>query len=95
MAKLWGQVFASASQTGAGDVIQNLSVDIGGAADETAVITADDNRRRIVRLFADLDCHVTWGESPTADVTHFPLGAENPEYVSIESGHQISVIQRV
>ena len=95
MATLWITVFEGATQTASGDVIQVSNVAVTGASDDTYPIAGDERKRRIVRLFSDADCHVTWGAAPTADTTHMPLGAENPEYISVESGHVVSVIQRV
>jgi len=96
MASLWGQVFDNASQTAAGDVLQDLLVTVDGTARETAAITGDKKRRRVVRIFTDTDCHVRWGASGTdADTNDMPLGAENPEYIGVFAGDVIGVIQRV
>ncbi len=95
MASLWGHVFNSASQTAAVDVIQDLKVTVDGTPRDTAGISGD-NKKYVVRLFTDTDCHFRVGPAGTdADTNDRPLGAENPEYVLARTGDVISVIQRV
>lgn len=95
MATLWIHVWESASEVALGDPQQELTITIGGTSTQSSSAISGSNRvRRRCRLFADADCHVTWGENPTADTSDIPLGAENPEYFDIESGHLVAVITR-
>lgn len=97
MATLYFRVYEGAAEVATGDPIQEGTVTIAGSANESAAITGSDRKRRRVRLFADTNCFVTWGASPTAvndGSDGMPMGSENPEYVDIEAGHLISVIQR-
>ena len=96
MATLWIHVFEAAAEVALGDPIQELSVTIGVSSTSAgSAITGSNRLRRRVRLFADLNCHVTWAASPTADTGDIPLGVDNPEYFDIEAGHTVAVIQRV
>lgn len=97
MTTLFITAYEAAEQTALGNPIQEITVAIGGTSAQSAAITGSGRKKRTVRLFADTNCFVTWGYDPTAlaDGTGGrPLGAENPEYVSIEAGHKIAVIQR-
>lgn len=96
MATLTITVWGDASQTLIGEPLQEMTVAIGAGPLASGVITGGVNKAmRRVRLFADADCYVTWGENPTAAAGNIPMGAENPEVFGIQSGHKISVIERV
>ncbi len=96
MASLWGQVFNSASQTAAVDVLQDLKVIVDGTARFTEAVVGDGRRTRVVRIFTDTDCHFKVGSiAVDADVNDRPLGVENPEYILVREGDTIGVIQRV
>ena len=97
MATLFFRVWESAAEVALGDKIQEDVITIGSGSLQSAVISGTGRKRRRVRLFADANCFVTWGENPTAlnDGTEgMPMGSENPEYVDIESQHKIAVIER-
>jgi len=94
MAILWATVYEGASLTPSGLPIQVTQVGISATAASTGVIIGSNRKRRVVRLFADADCHFTFGASPSATVSDSPLGAENPEYIEVEAGQSISVIAR-
>lgn len=100
MATLYFRVFESAAAT-AKKVLQDGAVAIGTASAQSAAINSDNTNTgkefRKVRLFADATCFVTWGEDPTAESDGsdgMPVGTENPEYVDIQVGHKIAVIER-
>lgn len=98
MATLFFAVFSGAAEVAMGDPIQEDSVAIGGASTVSSAITGTGRKRRRVRIFADVNCFATWGESPVAknDGTDGrPLEASVVEYFDIEAGHQIAVIERV
>lgn len=99
MAKLFIAVWGDASQTLIGKPIQEMTVDVGAGSLQSGVLTQGNNKvMRRVRIMADTDCFVTWGEDPTAlgDGTEGrPMGAENPEVFGIETGWKIAVIERV
>lgn len=97
MATLFVTVWEHAGEVALGDPLQEFQVDIGGASTESAdPIVGEGRKKRRIRLFADADCFVTWGETPVAVSTASrPMGAENPEYFEIEAGHKIAVITRV
>jgi hypothetical protein len=102
MATFFFRVYESAAEVAHGDPIQEDTVTIGVTHELSAVIPAKgptdtQKRHRRVRIFADVDCFVTWGDNPEATgdgQSGMPLGAENPEYISILSGQRFSVIQR-
>ena len=97
MATLFYAVYEAAEQTALGIPLDENVVAIGGASVVSAIMPGSGRQRQTVRLFADANCFVTWGADPTAlaeGTEGRPLGAENPEYVSIEAGHKIAVIQR-
>ena len=96
MATLSIIVFADAKEVLFDVPIQIDSVTIGAGSLQSAAITGDNNQIRHVRLFADADCFVLWGDNPTAvDFTDsMPLGAENPEVVGIKAGQLVAVITR-
>ncbi len=101
MASLFITVFEVAGATALGDPIQEEKVAIGaGSLTSTAItgLVATAVKRRTVRLYADVDCFVTWGAAPTATTdgtSGRALGADNPEYFHINAGDLIAVIQRV
>jgi len=76
---------------------QEGTITIAGTPNASAVISGSGNKRRRVRVFADTNCFVTWGENPTAandGSDGMPMGSENPEYIDVQSGHKLSVISR-
>ena len=98
MATLFIAVFNSSASVAAGPVLSEQAVTIGGASAQSAIMDASgSNKSRTVRVMADADCFVTWGEDPTAltDGTGGrPMGAENPEYFYIKADEKIAVITR-
>ena len=96
MAILYATVWEDAEEVALGSPLQYLSKDFTAGMVTTDPINSDKRKRKRVRIFSDTDCFVSWGESPTvtdgSDGT--PMGAENPEYFDIESGHKIAVIAR-
>lgn len=97
MATLQFTVWDTAAEVALGDPSQEDTVAIGGTSAQTAEITAEGKKRRRVRIICDTNAWVTWGEDPTALADGSAgrmMGAENPEYFDIESGHKIAVIQR-
>lgn len=52
-----------------------------------------DDRTCFVRLHADVDCHVIFGESPSATINHMPMLADSTEYFGvIQSGLRLAVV---
>jgi hypothetical protein len=97
MATLQFTVWETAAEVALGDPIQEATVAISGTSAQTAEIASADRKRRRVRIICDTKAWVTWGEDPTAVADGSEgrmMGAENPEYFDIESGHKIAVIQR-
>lgn len=97
MATLYITVWDSAGSTALGDPLQEMAVTIGVASADSAAVTGVSKARKTVRLYADADCSVTWGAAPTAiadGTSGRAIGADNPEYFNIESGHIIAVITR-
>lgn len=98
MATLFIAVWGDATQTLVGDPVQEMTVAVGAGSLQSDVIVPGDKKAwRRVRLFTDIDCFVTWGEDPTATndgLSGRPMGAENPEVFTIESGKKIAVIER-
>ena len=96
MATLFISVWDNASQTLLGQPLQETSVAIGAASAQSDAITGSNKETRLVRVFADADCYVTWGSDPTASSADGrPMGAENPEVFGIVAGEKIAVIERV
>ena len=97
MATFFFRVYETAAEVAHGDPLQENVVAVGVSQQQSAPIAGDKKRQRRVRIFADVDCFVQWGDNPTATndgLSGMPLGAENPEYVSINAGQRFSVIQR-
>lgn len=98
MATLFFAVFESAAEVAHGSPVQEGVVAVGAGSAQSATISGSDRVRRRVRLYADVDCFVTWGANPTALVDGTegrPLGADNPEYFEVEGGQKLAVIERV
>ncbi len=95
MATLWITVFEASANVAVGAPIEEQQVTIGASSLSSAAIDGSATQFRTARLMADADCHISWGESPTASTTTMPLGAENPEYIGIRGGDLIVVIERV
>jgi len=96
MASLQLTVFSNANSTAAGDVLQEEVVTVSGTSAQSSVITGSGNYR-VVRIYSDVDCFLTWGSNPTA-LTDGPagrfIGANNPEYFRLQAGERFAVIER-
>ena len=94
MASVFITVWDSAREVALGDPIQYAQAVIGGA--NSAAITGSGKKRKRCRLYAESNCWIKWGESPTATggSDSIPLGADNPEYVDVEAGHVLTAITR-
>ena len=98
MATLFIGVFDGAAETLIGEPVQEITITLGGASVQSAAIDGPAGRKRLVRLYADGDCFVTWGDDPTALNTGLggrPLGADNPEVFGIVAGNLIAAIEKV
>ena len=95
MPVLYFATWDSAAEVALGQPTEEDSINISATATESNPLAGTGKKRKRVRIFADSDCFVTWGENPTASSSNGrPMGAENPEYFDIQSGHKISVIER-
>ena len=94
MANLYVTIFDGAASTPVGDPVQFLTAVISGA--NSSAVTGSGRKRYTARLYAESDCWVAWGSSPTATGASdaMPLGADNPEYVTIEAEHVVTAITR-
>lgn len=94
-------VFENAQEVLFGSPIQEEVVVIGAGSLQSNAVSGSTSAPvpiRRVRLFADADCFVTWGDNPIALTTGAggrALGAENPEIFGIPAGQKIAVINRV
>lgn len=99
MATLFIAVWGDATQTLVGEPIQEMTIAVAGASAQSSAVSGPVKPAwRRVRLFTDTDCFVTWGDDPTAvgdGSAGRPMGAENPEVFTIQSGQKIAVIERV
>jgi len=96
MAILQITAFEDASEVALGLPVSEETIAITGTSEESAAIPGTKRSRR-VRLFADINCFVTWGPSPTASIDGSDgrmLAAESPEYISMEAGWKVAVIAR-
>jgi len=97
MATLQISVWDDAGEVALGPVLQEQVVTISGTSAASTSAIPGNNQTRRVRLYADTDCYVTWGADPTAlsdGSDGRMIGANNPEYFSINSGHKVAVIER-
>lgn len=99
MAKLFIGVWGGAGLALVGEPLQEIAVTISGTSAQSAAAIDGPSKptQRQVRLMTDTDCFVTWGANPTAlqdGTAGRPLGAENPEVFTIDSGSLIAVIER-
>ena len=94
-------VFENAQEVLFGSPVQEEVVAIGAGSVQSNAISGSTTApvpMLRVRLFADADCFVTWGDDPTALTTGVggrAIGAENPEIFGIPAGQKIAVINRV
>ena len=98
MATLFFRVHATAGNTALGVKLQENVVTVGAVSAQSAVIVGDSRRSRKVRLYSDTDCFVEWGANPTATtdgLAGMPVGADNPEWIDVEAGQRLAVIERV
>ncbi len=99
MSNLFIAAFGDAKEVAFGSPIQEQVVSFTTPSVQSAVLTVHVPAKMYrVRILADADCFVTWGDDPTAliDGTNGrPVGANNPEYFGIPSGQRLAVIQRV
>ena len=90
-------VYEDAAEVALGDPILEEVVTVTGTSALSSVIPAGRTMRRM-RLLADVDVFVTWGEgTPEAKIDGSSgrmLAAESPEYFAIEPGHFVAVIAR-
>ena len=95
MANLYISVYDGAASTPIGDPEQYLTAVIGGANSDT--VLGSNRKRWTARFYAESDCWMKRGENPTATGASDsePIGADNPEYFTVEAGHVITAITRV
>ena len=96
MAFLQLTVWDGAGEVAIGELHLEEIVTVGAGSLQSSVIPGSKRSRRM-RLFADVDCYVTWGLNPTAvadGANGRALAAESPEYFAIEAGHRVAVIAR-
>ena len=99
MSNLFITTYGDAKEVALGDPVQRLVVSYTTSSVQSITLTsptADRKTKLRVRLFSDADCFVTWGNDPTATdgTDSLPMGANNPEYFSIDSGDKVAVIER-
>ena len=94
MASVFITVWDSAREVALGDPIQYAQAVIDSS--NSSAISGSGKKRKRCRLYAEADCWVAWGASPTATgvADSIPLGPDNPEYVDIEAGHIVTAITR-
>lgn len=99
MANLYIAAFKDAKEVALGEPALEEPVVISNASLQSNAMPIQNPKIDYrVRILADVDCFVTWGEDPTATIdgtSGRPIGANNPEYFSIKQGHKIAVIERV
>lgn len=61
-----------------------------GSTQQSAAFNA---ATRLVRLHAQVACHVAFGESPTATTNSMRLAEGQTEYFGVTPGHKLAVIQ--
>lgn len=99
MANVQYTIFSGATQTADGDVVGEGVITIAGSAAGFGPVDPNGgNRPRVVRLFAEGKCFVTWtkaGTDAAADGTEGRMmGAEHEMYVKMPADYTISIIQR-
>ena len=98
MATFFFRVFAAASEVALGAPLQEGVITVADTSNESAVIVGGEGRKRHrIRIFTDTACFVTWGLNPNAQndgSDGMPMAAESPEYIDVEAGMQLSVIER-
>ncbi len=102
MATLYATVFRSAGAVASGDPSQEFPTPIAGTSTPStvAVMAVDEpkKRRYVVRILADEDCFLNWGEGTpvaTADGNGGrAISAGVAEYFYVQAGHKLATIQR-
>ena len=98
MAELQITAFPTATIVPHGKPVVEEKITITGTSAATPTAMPASQIRYKVRLFSDVKCYVTWGVVPVAKIDGTEgrmLGAENPEYVELEPGEKVAVIERV
>lgn len=95
---LYINVWTDASQTALGDIEQSLVITtLSGANQQSAAVAQNGSlTTKRVRLFAEVDCFVTWstGNPDATGSGRIPLGASNPEYFTVPVGTKFAAITR-
>lgn len=52
-----------------------------------------DGKTRFIRFYADTDCHIAFGDDPTATTSAaIKVKADVPEYIGVKPGSRLSVV---
>jgi hypothetical protein len=101
MSNLYINVWPDASQTALGDIEDLLTISTLSGSNQISggVSLKGTLSTKRVRLFAEVACWVTWASADAAapDATgaiRVPLGAENPEYMTVPVGTRFAAITR-
>lgn len=95
MADVFATVWEHAETVALGNPLGYLTAVIDGS--ESGVVPGTGKKRRRVRLFAQEDCWVNWGETGltvTNNTDAIPLAASVAEYFDIEAGYVIKAVTR-
>ncbi len=99
MALLQITVFPDAMEVPLGVPAMEEAVTFAGVSVQSSALPQVNNKVWVhrVRVIADADCWVTWGDDPTATTDGSSgrmVAAEAAEYFAISSGKKIAVIAR-
>ncbi|WP_101048681.1 hypothetical protein [Macromonas nakdongensis] len=75
-------------------------VAVPGVAEQALTLTGSTQQSaafnvatRLVRLHAQVACHVAFGDNPTATTSSMRLAEGQTEYFGVAPGHKLAVIQ--
>lgn len=81
---------AGAPQAAMKPAVASQALTLTGSTQQSAAFNA---ATRLVRLHAQVACHVAFGENPTATTNSMRLAEGQTEYFGVTPGHKLAVIQ--
>lgn len=73
-------------------IILTQTVSVSGTS--AAVTNAFGSGTTVIRIVSTTDCHIRFGDSPTATTSHMLLPANVVEYFAVSPGVKVAAIQR-
>lgn len=99
MATLWvcetGFIAAKGYQSSSRDGLLTLPPSVEQTVSFGASSSAFAAGTKAIRVWADADCHIAIGASPSASTSNMPLAEKTAEYFLVSPGDKVSVVSAV